>query len=394
MHCTSSSYGLKNNYLLCFTKDNLLLFHAFSLCFSDPESSTEFSTVLYDTDDFMKSLSNSLRPDGILVSQLGENFMHHHPGLHYTPKIIEYEFMQNLIEYGFDRMEDYTEAHGGFLGVWKYKILFKCAKCTYSRWHTTQALLELEMKSRSMKCINDCNLFRFFDGATMMGYQYASRVNEVIFCRDLPQKLPDRKDLWCDNRHGYDPELKQYDTHKLYNHTTSDILEGNEGTSGLFAILPALLRNRSYVDLQEATQNIIIPPTTTNAIRLFTTKLLSANFTNNPIILNRWKLWNTVLEKFCTPCRYLGASSFFVSSFLLKRSMYTNSTLNWTVSEDPVTSFLLTQSVPSSLEPVIYNPYVSRNHLNFQWISDLMLMTISSTSHDHKMITADYDISE
>ena len=83
---------------------------------SDPESSTEFSTVLYDTDDFMKSLSNALRSDGILVTQLGENFHHDSPGLHYSAKKIEYDFMQNLIEYGFDRMEDYTEAHGGFFG--------------------------------------------------------------------------------------------------------------------------------------------------------------------------------------------------------------------------------------------------------------------------------------
>jgi hypothetical protein len=93
----------------------------------------------------MKALSNALRSDGILVTQLGENFYHECPGFHYSAKKIEYDFMQKLRRFGFDRMEDYTEAHGGFLGVWKYKIIFKCRRCSYSRWHATQANVELEM---------------------------------------------------------------------------------------------------------------------------------------------------------------------------------------------------------------------------------------------------------
>ena len=166
----------------------------------------------------MIALSNTMRFDGIIVTQLGGNFYYDCPGFHYSVGKIEYDFMQSLTRYGFDRMDDYIEAHGNFLGVWKYKILFKCAKCNYARWHATQASVELEIKKRSMECVNECNLFRYFDGSTMMEYQYSSRANEAAFCRDLPQKLLDRKDLWCESRHGYDPELhhiKLYEPHKF-----------------------------------------------------------------------------------------------------------------------------------------------------------------------------------
>ena len=306
----------------------------------------------------MKSLSNALRFDGLLVSQLGENFVVNGPGIHYTAKRIEYDFMQNLIKRGFDRMEDYTEGHGGFLADWKYKILFKCGKCTYARWHATQANVELEIKKRSKKCVNDCNLFRYFDGATMMGYQYVSRVNEAIFCRDLPQKSPERKDLWCENRHGYDPELK-------YIHDKYETLYASRGNDDAIETTSSLATNFGIFDA--ITQNIILQSSTLDMIQL-----MSDHAFSYPIATNRWGMWKTLRENYCTPFAYMRSSSCYISLHILPRT--TNSYANDTFHSNIWDSLGMFQNVTSPLQTAVYNPYISRNHLNLQWMSDLKIM--------------------
>jgi hypothetical protein len=323
----------------------------------------------------MKALSNALRRDGILISQLGENFQFHNPGLHYSVKRIEYEFMQNLIEYGFDRMEDYTEAHGGFSAEWKYKILFKCGECHHSRWHRNQAMVELDIKKRSMKCINDCNLFRFFDGATMMGYQYVSRVNEAVFCRDVPQNLPDRQELWCENRHGYDPEVQHFQTKALPNHFNL--------SDGKVEDFPF------YVGLDMLTQNIVIPPMTTNLVQIVTNASSST-----PIHQLKPQLWNVILENYCTPEPYLGSSMCFVSLrlILLAANHFINGTVPWTVGNHSDVRRAEFQKIMSPFKSNIYNPYVSRNHITLQWITDMMLMTTSHTKQGDGVIGTEYDV--
>ena len=347
---------------------------------SDPESSTDFSTILYDTDDFIKSLSNALRPDGILVTQLGENFYYESPGFHHTIKKIEFDFMQNLIEHGFGRMEDYTEAHGGFSADWKYKILFKCGECSYSRWHNNQASVDLEIKKRSMKCINECSLFKFFDGATMMGYQYVSRVNEDVFCRDVPQKLPNRQE-WCENRHGYDPERNHVSLNTPQNDTKFEMSSVGEGSVDGVEMMPSLLTNYSYVGLDVSTQNIQILPATTRLIRQMSNE-------SNLFAKKRRNMFVSLFDSFGAPCLYWGSSCYFISLRLLMTP--SNSYTNIELSTNNVFAILIREglfpNISTSLDTVIYNPYISRNHLNFQWIYEMMT-SIGSRNQDSNVIT-------
>jgi hypothetical protein len=320
----------------------------------------------------MKALSNALRPDGMLISQLGENFNYDSSGLHYSVNRIEYEFMQNLIEYGFDRMEDYTEAHGGFSAEWKYKILFKCGECHHSRWHRNQALVELDMKKRSMKCINDCNLFKFFDGATMMGYQYVSRINEAVFCRDIPQNLPDRPELWCTNRHGFDPEVKHVSLYTIQNDAPIETSNGFDSLIHAAEIMPSFLSNFTYVGLDASAQNILIVPATTGIIRQMSSASNRIDIPN--ITQKQWSLFESLFDRFSVQCAYWGASCYFVSLRLLLMSMNspTSKELQINNSFPMLIREGLLPNITSSLDTVIYNPYISRNHLNFQWIYDLM----------------------
>ena len=246
------------------------------------------------------------------------------------------------------------------------KFYSNARKCSYSRWHTTQANVELEMKKRSMKCVNDCNLFRYFDGATMMGYQYVSRVNEAIFCRDLPQKLPDRKELWCENRHGYDPDIE---------HVPAEFEMLDTGT---VAMMPSLLTNMSYAGLDVLIHTIVVPPLTSILIQLMSNVSLS-----DITIMYRWELWKTLLEKHCTPCMYTRSSFCFasLSSLQMATNQYTNATIDWTSTHNA-----------SVFEAVIYNPYISRNHLNLHWMTEMTLMAMSAAKQDNDMIPGEYKI--
>jgi hypothetical protein len=309
----------------------------------------------------MKSLYNALRFDGILVSQLGENVQYESPGSHYSSaKQIEYDFMEALIGYGFDRMDDYTESHGGFMATWMYKILFKCGKCTYPRWHANPAVLQLNMKRRSMPCVNDCNLFKYFDDATMTGYQYISRINENAFCRDLPEQTSDGNAVSCQHRHGYDPEVNHYrQTNTSFFHIGS-IENVDAIAKGLF-----LPKNISYVALDELSQNILILPATTDLIQHMSPgSLAKAAQLDTKLLKHRWSLWNDIFENFTLTCHYWGSSCYYITFSSLRENDHSPYRHSHSIRSEMLSNSSL------SFASVIYNPYISRNHLNFQWIND------------------------
>lgn len=270
--------------------------------------------------------------------------------------------MQNLIEHGFDRMEDYTESHGGFLGEWKFKIVFKCGKCTYSRWHSTQASVELDMKKRSMKCITDCNLFQYFDGATMMGYQYVSRVNEEIFCRDFPQKSSNRSDLWCENHHGYGSEMNHANWHSLLNQTQFEVTDlGHENADLVGGMVPSKLSNFSSAGLDLSAHSFVILPETTNLLDRMTTKSRSMNSQSSAT--TPWDQLNSITTRFGVPCIYWGPLCRFINL---------HSPIELSINESlALLSDEILPNFSSTLDDVVYNPLISRNHLTYQWTRDM-----------------------
>ena len=78
---------------------------------------------------------------------------------------------------------------------------------------------------------------------TKMGYQYVTH-----FCHDFPQNLPDRQELWCENRGGYDPDLQHFHPNALLNHVAFETKV--EGSGDLAREIPF------YIGLDALTQNI------------------------------------------------------------------------------------------------------------------------------------------
>ena len=57
---------------------------------------------------------------------------------------------------------------------------------TKANWYTNEPSMNYRIRNRSMPTISGDSPFKYFDGATMMSYTYASKASGVVFCRRDP----------------------------------------------------------------------------------------------------------------------------------------------------------------------------------------------------------------
>ena len=321
---------------------------------SDPTSIAIFSDVLYGHEDFVRSISNALGESGVLVSQFGEDVKYDAAGAQFSPRITEYDFTEKLKDYGFRKVEDYAEGHGGFLGVMKYKIAFKCESC-FAQWHSNQAMIDLAIKERSMGTVAGSKelLFRFFDGATMVGYQYPSRVVENVFCRQIPTPP------YCDNAHGFDPYVSNVRLSSLEVKTS---LIPNAGR-GVFTKIDIPMG--SYLGLEEVSNNVVVMPETVHLIQKFAKQA----------IVQRWKMFDAYLYGLGFACDFFFETSFAIDNGILQFLNHgcngTNTMQNYNITEVSADPTTMPDEFMYTYESTIYNPCVSRSNLNFQNSGDL-----------------------
>ena len=150
----------------------------------------------------------------------------------------------------------YDEMHGGFMAPWTYIIAFM--DYYDSNWMLGEASIDLELRRRAVATNDGSDLpFRFFDGATMIGYQYPSRVREELFCRGEP------KPPFCDLGHGFDPERANIPTSD-FEVRRSAILNGGRGLHTKVDIPEG-----SYFALEESVHDMVVYPTTNDLIHMF-----------------------------------------------------------------------------------------------------------------------------
>jgi hypothetical protein len=167
---------------------------------SDPSSVVEFSDVLYGSNDFVAALARSLSPGGVLVTQVGHASDIKQPARVFTREsVLDNGFISDLKEHGFIKVKEYTEGHGGFMGVWAFLVAFRDARSS-ERWHATEAEVDLSVRRRMLSTRSGSHPLHFFDGSAMQSYSYPSRIIEEIFCRIDPAPG------LCGFGHGYNPE--------------------------------------------------------------------------------------------------------------------------------------------------------------------------------------------
>ena len=276
-------------------------------------------------------------------------------GAQVSPRAPVYDFIEKLKDFDFRKIEDYAEGHGGFLGVMKYKIAFKCTSC-FSKWHSNQAMIDLAIKERSMPQLNSSKvkLFRFFDGATMIGYQYPSRVVENVFCREIPTPP------FCEASHGFDP----YTTNvRLSSLEVKTSLIPNAGR-GVFTKID--IPKGSYIGLEEGSNTVIVMPETLHWIQMFI----------NEAIVKRWKMFDAYLYGLGFSNDFFLETSYTIDNGILQFLNHgcngTNNIQQYNTTEytaDPTT--MHAELLESYDESTIYNPFVSRSNLNLANCGDL-----------------------
>jgi spermidine synthase len=154
----------------------------------DPSTVVAFSDVLYKSNDLVKSLYNSLNPNGLFIIQCGPS-----PSLDEAPATHQRDdqvlsLLKNFESGGFDGLHAYDEAHGGFESPWTFFAVMKNRESRDS-WFRNEAEVEWKIRKRAMRTSDNESPFRFFDGSTMMEWKNPNRIAAEVYCRLQPTPL-------------------------------------------------------------------------------------------------------------------------------------------------------------------------------------------------------------
>lgn len=159
---------------------------------------------------------------------------------------------------------------------------------TVSRFFDNEAAVNLAIAHRMRATVNGEPSLRYFDGATMATYQQPSRIVEDIWCVT--------KGANCDGKHGFDPFI-------------SDIPLGPNNVhmdeaSGPLLVSKQSIPGETYLNLQESTHSLLVPP--------FTYELLT-NSTDSraKIALERYDIESTDLVRTRVWCTMVAFKVFF-----------------------------------------------------------------------------------
>lgn len=155
--------------------------------YRDPSSLVKFSDVLYGNQALAQSMHSALTGQGILVAQLGIADRPFNPGHHHNAESDAVMRMVQLFEeVGFQYSTTYIEEHCGFHAPWSFFVFFRDEKSTKARWYTNPANVDLEVSQRAVSTVSGDFPFKYFDGATMMTYQYPTKAEQNVYCRTFP----------------------------------------------------------------------------------------------------------------------------------------------------------------------------------------------------------------
>lgn len=229
---------------------------SFSFHFSDPGDNHAFSDVLFDNQGFADAMYSSMNEEGVFIAQTGVASDLDDPSTMNSRDKFSFLFMNHLKHAGYKSLKNYEDAHGGFLGVWGFFAAF-ASSTNKLRWYANEAEVNLAIKKRMRSTTDNKSPLVYFDGATMQGYQYPSRTEEVVYCRTKPDAFG------CDLGHGIDP---------LINDVSASDLEVKASTvekSGLGVFTKVDIPEKSYMAVKEQTKDIYFPPSTYELIQDF-----------------------------------------------------------------------------------------------------------------------------
>ena len=197
----------------------------------------------------MFAFSRALGENGIFIAQVGEDENMDDLPSSFDPEHPLLVFLAGLESFGFESILEYSESHGRFTESWGFVVAMK-GRDSRSNWFRNEAEINLEIARR----IAPTAPLIFFDGSTMMTYQFESRITQEIWCRD-------KVDNECSTGQGFDPYVRAI-SHTAFNVQPSTV---NKGGRGVFAT--EFVAKGTVIGLEECVNGMFLPSTTFELLR-------------------------------------------------------------------------------------------------------------------------------
>jgi hypothetical protein len=163
-------------------------------------------------DQFLCSCFRALDKGGIWVGEIegilqrasaGTYKMTH--GFVSLVQLLEQAGFESVVDYAADHSDDFslaTKASTGF-------VLAMKDQASRTNWFRNEAEINLDIARRCVLARPGEALLRHFDGASMIQYQFTSRVVEEAWCAANSNRptTAEPPDVYCDLGHGFSPDL-------------------------------------------------------------------------------------------------------------------------------------------------------------------------------------------
>ena len=253
-------------------------------------------------------------------------------------------FITNIEQVGFQTIKEYSEVHGGFMAVWKFLIAFKDPSYK-ANWYANEAEIDLKVRERSMPTVSGESPFRYFDGATMMVYQYPSRISEEVFCRTQPTPA------LCEEGHGFDPERQNAPI------SAFEVKPSKIPNAGRGVFFKEAFPKGTYIAVDEGVNDMMLLPFALSIIE----SMLGTE------MKDRWKVFQYYIYGYGFYSDFYGMTSSSVDPGILT---FINHGCNGTnimgltsvteMTADP--NKMAEELFHNPVESTVYSPFVDRNH--------------------------------
>eukprot|EP00539_Tryblionella_compressa_P016361 CAMPEP_0178849840 /NCGR_PEP_ID=MMETSP0746-20121128/20175_1 /TAXON_ID=913974 /ORGANISM="Nitzschia punctata, Strain CCMP561" /LENGTH=749 /DNA_ID=CAMNT_0020515109 /DNA_START=81 /DNA_END=2330 /DNA_ORIENTATION=+ len=247
LYCEDAFRWFKDHFSKPLSQESGELFDVIIMDALDPQGLQDIVEALYTDDEFYQALFNGLSSDGILISQVGEGSWSDDPFYALGEDRHYGSFLKGLKSLGFYKITNYIEGGCGFFSPWGFVVASKQQNTLEDLWFQNEALINLKIRQRLVPTKQGDSPLFFFDGATMQTYQYPTRIDELLHCRNpvMPKN--------CRLGHGYDPSVG--------NVPLSEVLKSVQRDDENFCLhlnTPA----DSYVGLEALVHSVFMEPAT------------------------------------------------------------------------------------------------------------------------------------
>jgi len=230
----------------------------------------------------------------VLVAQVGEAGSIDDPPIEYTREgVLETAFIPQLKRHGFEKVKDYEDFHGGFMGVWNYLIAFKSADASQN-WYLSPAATDLNIRKRIRPTVSGESSLYYFDGASLQSLAYPTRIVEEVDCRKV--EAPKH----CGSGHGDDPQRHNVPIEALEMRTQADVAGAGRG---LFYREDA--PKDSYLAIDEGSNAFLVLPETVHLIK------------DMAEVCPRWEMFGSYMFDYGYTTEFFGDPAYLVDSGIM-----------------------------------------------------------------------------